>query len=61
MQYADEIGFDYVYAAEHHCLEEFSHCSTPEILFAAARQCTSRIRIAMAPCCFLKPIIIRFA
>jgi alkanesulfonate monooxygenase SsuD/methylene tetrahydromethanopterin reductase-like flavin-dependent oxidoreductase (luciferase family) len=44
IQYADEMGFDYVWAVEHHCLEEFSHCSTPEILFAAASQRTSRIR-----------------
>ena len=44
IQYADEQGFDYVWAVEHHCLEEFSHCSAPEILFAAASQRTSRIR-----------------
>lgn len=44
IQLADEVGFDYVWAVEHHCLEEFSHCSAPEILFAAASQRTSRIR-----------------
>jgi alkanesulfonate monooxygenase SsuD/methylene tetrahydromethanopterin reductase-like flavin-dependent oxidoreductase (luciferase family) len=36
IQYAEEMGFDYTWAVEHHCLEEFSHCSAPEILFAAA-------------------------
>ena len=44
IQYADEMGFDYVWAVEHHFFEELSHCSAPEILFAAASQRTSRIR-----------------
>jgi alkanesulfonate monooxygenase SsuD/methylene tetrahydromethanopterin reductase-like flavin-dependent oxidoreductase (luciferase family) len=44
IQYAEEMGFDYVWAVEHHGLEELSHCSAPEILFAAASQRTSRIR-----------------
>jgi alkanesulfonate monooxygenase SsuD/methylene tetrahydromethanopterin reductase-like flavin-dependent oxidoreductase (luciferase family) len=44
IQYADEVGFDYVWAVEHHFFEELSHCSAPEILFAAASQRTSRIR-----------------
>lgn len=41
---AEEAGFDYIWAVEHHCLEEFSHCTAPEVLFAAASQRTSRIR-----------------
>ena len=44
IQYAEEMGFDSVWAVEHHGLEELSHCSAPEILFAAASQRTSRIR-----------------
>ena len=28
---ADELGFDQVWAVEHHFLEEYSHCSAPEI------------------------------
>ena len=28
---ADELGFDYVWAVEHHFLEEYSHCSGPDI------------------------------
>ena len=44
IQYAEEMGFDYTWAVEHHCLEEFSHCSAPEILFAAASQRTSTMR-----------------
>ncbi len=44
IQLAEEMGFDSVWAVEHHGLEEVSHCSTPEILFAAASQRTSQIR-----------------
>ena len=29
---ADELGFDSVWAVEHHFLEEYSHCSAPEIV-----------------------------
>ncbi len=32
---ADELGFDVVWAVEHHFLEEYSHCSAPEVLLAA--------------------------
>ena len=44
IEYAEEMGFDYTWAVEHHCLEEFSHCSAPEILFAAASQRTRTMR-----------------
>ncbi len=44
IQYAEEMGFNSVWAVEHHGLEELSHCSAPEILFAAASQRTRRIR-----------------
>ena len=44
IQLADEVGFDYVWAVEHHCFEELAHSSAPEILFAAASQRTNRIR-----------------
>ncbi len=36
---ADELGFDYVWAVEHHFLEEYSHCSAPDLFLAAARRC----------------------
>ena len=42
---ADRLGFDTVWAVEHHFLEEFAHCSAPEILLAAASQRTRRIRL----------------
>src|SRR5207248_468156 len=42
---ADELGFDYVWAVEHHFLEEYSHCSAPEVVLAAVAAQTSRIRV----------------
>ena len=42
---ADELGFDYVWAVEHHFLEEYSHCSAPEVVLAAVAGQTSRIRV----------------
>jgi alkanesulfonate monooxygenase SsuD/methylene tetrahydromethanopterin reductase-like flavin-dependent oxidoreductase (luciferase family) len=42
---ADRLGFDVVWAAEHHFLPEYSHSSAPELFLAAATQRTSRIRI----------------
>jgi hypothetical protein len=32
---ADELGFDWVWAVEHHFLEEYSHCSAPELVLAS--------------------------
>jgi alkanesulfonate monooxygenase SsuD/methylene tetrahydromethanopterin reductase-like flavin-dependent oxidoreductase (luciferase family) len=42
---ADESGFDYVWAVEHHFLEEYSHCSAPEVFLTACAMRTQRIRI----------------
>jgi alkanesulfonate monooxygenase SsuD/methylene tetrahydromethanopterin reductase-like flavin-dependent oxidoreductase (luciferase family) len=42
---ADEVGFDYVWAVEHHFLEEYSHCSAPEVFLTACAMKTQRIRI----------------
>ena len=42
---ADELGFDHVWAVEHHFLEEYSHCSAPEVFLGAATQRTRRIRL----------------
>jgi alkanesulfonate monooxygenase SsuD/methylene tetrahydromethanopterin reductase-like flavin-dependent oxidoreductase (luciferase family) len=42
---ADRLGFHGVWAVEHHFLEEFSHCSNPEVLFGAIAARTERIRI----------------
>ena len=45
---ADEVGFDYFWTVEHHFLQEFSHCSAPEVLYGAISQRTRRIRIGHA-------------
>jgi alkanesulfonate monooxygenase SsuD/methylene tetrahydromethanopterin reductase-like flavin-dependent oxidoreductase (luciferase family) len=45
IELADRLGYDYAWAVEHHFLEEYSHCSAPEVLLGAASQRTSRIRL----------------
>ena len=42
---ADEMGFDYVWAVEHHFLEEYSHCSAPDLFLTACAMQTKRIRV----------------
>jgi alkanesulfonate monooxygenase SsuD/methylene tetrahydromethanopterin reductase-like flavin-dependent oxidoreductase (luciferase family) len=42
---ADELGFDYLWAVEHHFLEEYSHCSAPEVFLTACAMATSNIRV----------------
>src|SRR5687767_13353327 len=42
---ADELGFDQVWAVEHHFLEEYSHCSAPELFLTACAMLTKRIRV----------------
>lgn len=42
---ADELGFSTVWAVEHHFLEEYSHCSAPEIFLTACAMQTKRIRV----------------
>jgi len=42
---ADQLGIDYAWAVEHHFLEEYSHCSAPEVFLAAAAARTRRIRL----------------
>src|SRR5579885_910540 len=42
---ADRLGFNYVWATEHHFLEEYAHSSAPEVFLAACSQRTKRIRL----------------
>jgi len=42
---ADELGFDTVWAVEHHFLEEYSHCSAPELFLTACAMITKNIRV----------------
>jgi alkanesulfonate monooxygenase SsuD/methylene tetrahydromethanopterin reductase-like flavin-dependent oxidoreductase (luciferase family) len=45
VELADRLGLDYVWAQEHHFLEEYSHSSAPEVFLAACSQRTKRIRL----------------
>ncbi|WCB93132.1 Alkanesulfonate monooxygenase [Baekduia alba] len=45
VELADRLGFDTVWAAEHHFLEEHSHSSAPGVFLAAASQRTTTIRL----------------
>ena len=45
IELADRLGFDYAWSVEHHFLEEYSHCSAPEVFLGAATQRTRRIRL----------------
>ncbi len=45
---ADALGFDCVWANEHHFLEEYSHSSAPEVFLAAAAARTRQIHIGHA-------------
>src|SRR5437879_9586083 len=60
IELADRLGFDTVWAVEHHFLTEFAHCSAPEVLLAAASQRTKRIRlghgVVLLPAKFNHPI-----
>jgi alkanesulfonate monooxygenase SsuD/methylene tetrahydromethanopterin reductase-like flavin-dependent oxidoreductase (luciferase family) len=41
----DQMGFHSFWTVEHHFLEEFSHCSNPEILYGAVAARTKDLRI----------------
>src|SRR6202050_356072 len=42
---SDKLGFDYVWATEHHFLEEYAHSSAPEVFLAACSQRTKNVRL----------------
>src|SRR4051812_19057470 len=42
---ADELGFHSVWAVEHHFLEEYAHCSAPELFLTACAMQTKNIRV----------------
>lgn len=42
---ADDLGFEQVWAVEHHFLEEYSHCSAPELFLTACATQTERIHV----------------
>ena len=41
----DQVGFHSFWTVEHHFLEEYSHCSNPEMLYGAIAARTENIRI----------------
>ena len=41
----DRFGWDAFWTVEHHFLEEYSHCSNPEVLYGAIAAQTERIRL----------------
>ncbi|MGI5163437.1 LLM class flavin-dependent oxidoreductase [Spirillospora sp. CA-253888] len=41
----ERYGWDAFWTVEHHFLEEFSHCSNPEVLYGAIAARTSRMRL----------------
>jgi alkanesulfonate monooxygenase SsuD/methylene tetrahydromethanopterin reductase-like flavin-dependent oxidoreductase (luciferase family) len=41
----EQAGFDSFWTVEHHFLEEFSHCSNPEVLYGHIAAKTSRMRL----------------
>ncbi len=43
--YAEKCGWDAIWTVEHHFLEEYSHCSNPEVLYGAIAARTQRIRL----------------
>jgi luciferase family oxidoreductase group 1 len=45
IELADRLGYDHAWVVEHHFLEEYSHCSAPEVFLGAATQRTRRIRL----------------
>lgn len=48
---AEEMGFDRVWAVEHHCLEWYAHMSAPETFLAYVAAKTHRIRIGHGVVC----------
>ena len=45
---ADSLGFDSVWAVEHHFLEEYSHCPAPELFFGFRERAVHQGRLAVA-------------
>ncbi len=43
--FAEEMGWHAFWTVEHHFLEEYSHCSNPEVLYGAIASRTERIRL----------------
>ena len=51
--FAEEMGFDAIWAVEHHALTWYAHMSAPEIFLSFVAAKTSRIRLGHG--CVLMP------
>ena len=49
--FAEEMGFDRVWAVEHHSLLEYSHMPAPEIFLTAVAARTTKLRVGHAAVC----------
>jgi len=49
--YAEKMGFDGVWAVEHHSLVEYSHMPAPEIFLTAVAAQTTRLRVGHGAVC----------
>jgi alkanesulfonate monooxygenase SsuD/methylene tetrahydromethanopterin reductase-like flavin-dependent oxidoreductase (luciferase family) len=45
VELADSHGYDYIWATEHHFMEEYAHSSAPEIFLAACAARTKNVRL----------------
>ena len=54
----DRLGFHSIWTVEHHFLEEFSHCSNPEVLYGAIAARTQNIRIGPSLPAFVTPNVL---
>lgn len=45
VELSDRMGYDYIWATEHHFLEEYAHSSAPEVFLGACSQRTKTARI----------------
>lgn len=48
IELADKLGYDYIWANEHHFLEEYSHSSAPEVFLGFCARNTKQIRLGHA-------------
>jgi alkanesulfonate monooxygenase SsuD/methylene tetrahydromethanopterin reductase-like flavin-dependent oxidoreductase (luciferase family) len=53
--FGEEMGFHGFWTVEHHFLEEFSHCSNPEVLYGAIAARTESMRIGYGVRLMAKP------
>jgi alkanesulfonate monooxygenase SsuD/methylene tetrahydromethanopterin reductase-like flavin-dependent oxidoreductase (luciferase family) len=49
--YAEEMGFDGIWAVEHHALKRYCHMSAPEVFLTAVAARTKRLRIGHGVVC----------